>query len=71
MVDRDENVADDRKVKEKAPNRILRLQPQFVVAAHDTQCHKVGEDHASKNDEDVLGNEAPWRVTGAEKCRLM
>jgi hypothetical protein len=70
VIDGDKGVADDREVEKESPDRVFRLQSKLVVTAHDAKGDKVGEYQATEDDEDVLWNEAPWRVAGSEEGRL-
>lgn len=70
MVDNGEHKADHGKVKEEAPVGVVGVERELVVAGHDGGSQEIGEDGASENDQDVLGDEAPGRVARPEEGRL-
>lgn len=70
VVEEDQGKADDGKIEQVSPVSPLRLQTKLVIDSHDTSSHKVRQRAASENDEDILRDEAPWRVAGSEESRL-
>lgn len=70
VVEEHHDEADDGKVEQVSPVGEFRLFAELVVGDHDAGGHDEGENNASKDDENVLGNETPWRMAGSQESRL-
>lgn len=58
---------DDGKVKEVSPVGQLRVLAQLVLGGHDATREQPGQSNATKDDENVLRDEAPRRVGGPKE----
>lgn len=71
VVNDSHDEANNSKVENVSPVGKIRILIQLVVGSHDTSSHEVGKHETSKVDEDVLGDEAPWRMTCSKEGRLL
>ena len=70
MIEKGEPKADNAKVEQMTPVGVLGVLRQLVMSRHDANRRQVGQDGSSKDNEDVLRDEPPWRVAGPEESRL-
>lgn len=70
VVDKDKDEGDDCKVEQVSPVGKLALLGKLVVGNHNTYGKNNRQHHTSKDNENILGDETPGRVTGSKKCGL-
>jgi exosome complex RNA-binding protein Rrp42 (RNase PH superfamily) len=70
VVEKDEEEADIGEVEDYAPLGVFAVLMELEVQNENTHGDEKRQHQASQDDEDILRNTGPWRVTCSEEGRL-